>query len=77
MVDTTGYIEVRFPRDPSDPYCNLCGSKDEPKDAREVAFFTRYGQNVITLGLCVRHRLDLVTALMVGQSMETKEEAPS
>ena len=63
-----GSIEVRLP---SDPDCNLCSSRDrEPKDARDIIFSNRHGQNSFVLSLCARHRLDLVMALLVGQTME-------
>ena len=62
-----GRIEVRVT---DNPYCNLCGSHGEPKDVRELAFYTKHNQNLITLGFCMRHRLDLAMALLVGQMME-------
>lgn len=64
-----GRVEVRMPR-PGNEYCNLCSFTQEPKDVRVLAFYTRHGQNIITLKLCQRHRLDLVLALTIAQSME-------
>lgn len=58
----TGYITTK--PEESDPYCNLCSTKDpEPIEVYSLGFYTRHEQNVVTLLLCQTHRIDLMQTL--------------